>query len=139
MGITGVVMWGSSAESRTCEECIHIKNYIDSTLGPFVSDVINLAKQCSQSRCSSHGRCINVSVAMVGSDPPDLRSLLMEFVTGIVNFVKSRPPFHCNCYEGWDGNRCDHRQRGTDRSWMQYFWDTLLVVPGFTQLRAYFE
>ncbi|EQB77041.1 hypothetical protein CB1_000145024 [Camelus ferus] len=57
-GAAGVVLWVSWENTRTKESCQAIKEYVDTTLGPFILNVTSGALLCSQALCSGHGRCV---------------------------------------------------------------------------------
>ncbi|XP_042372257.1 hyaluronidase-1-like, partial [Plectropomus leopardus] len=107
----------------TCEA---VKYFIDDTLGPYLVNVTAAATLCSQTMCSSRGRCQRRnpnSGAYLHLDPavwkvvskrkPEGRrhySVLGQMKTHEVTFKKSE--FRCKCYPGWSGESCSKTTRG---------------------------
>lgn len=58
MGAGGVVIWGSSGDFHTRNECHILQDYIRNTLGPYVQNLTAFLSACSSSLCSGHGRCV---------------------------------------------------------------------------------
>lgn len=56
-GLNAIVLWGSSSSFRGAHDCELIRDYLDSTLGPFIKNVTIRARKCSEELCNSHGRC----------------------------------------------------------------------------------
>ncbi|XP_068450622.1 hyaluronidase-1 [Clinocottus analis] len=125
LGSAGVVLWGDHAFARSQAVCNTIKSYIDETLGPYLVNVTAAAVLCSQSICSSRGRCQRrtpTSTAYLHLDPaawkvvavkkPDRRKNYRVFGKmreADVTFIKSE--FQCKCYEGWAGESCSQPRR----------------------------
>ena len=57
-GMAGIALWDTSASFRTKDQCEATRNYLDSTLGPFVKNLTIFALNCSANTCHSHGRCV---------------------------------------------------------------------------------
>ncbi|KAK2183579.1 hypothetical protein NP493_304g05027 [Ridgeia piscesae] len=51
LGINGVVIWDDNLLSKTAESCSQVKGYVDSLLGPYVRDLLNVSRVYSR-----HGR-----------------------------------------------------------------------------------
>lgn len=102
----------------TQESCQAIKQYIDTTLGPFVLNVTSGALLCSQALCSSHGRCArrpshpeallilnpaSFSIQFtLGSKPLTLKGTL-----SLEDQAQMATKFRCRCYHGWRGASCE--------------------------------
>jgi hyaluronoglucosaminidase len=80
-GAAGVLVWGSSNDVAVASQCAAIGPFIEETLGPTVKRAVQGAAQCSAQRCSSHGRCVNMSAAARA----------------------------CSCYAGWVGAACSQQ------------------------------
>ncbi|XP_028431581.1 hyaluronidase-1 [Perca flavescens] len=120
LGSAGVVLWGDNAFSKSKATCNAVKSYIDETLGPYLVNVTAAAALCSQTMCSSQGRCQRRnpnSSAYLHLDPAVWNVLsekkpeggqnyrvLGQMRTHEVTFIKSK--FQCRCYPGWGGESC---------------------------------
>uniref|UniRef100_A0A4X2LQU7 Hyaluronidase n=1 Tax=Vombatus ursinus TaxID=29139 RepID=A0A4X2LQU7_VOMUR len=97
-GADGIVLW-VSWQSSFCPQksCQAIKDYMDTTLSPFLLNVSSSSRLCSQALCSGHGRCAR------RTDHPTPSSSLAHPASpsGMAN------EFECRCYSGWDGKQCD--------------------------------
>lgn len=125
-GFNGVALWDSSASFETRDQCEAMKEYLDSTLGPFVKAVSENVTKCSRDLCHGHGRCVVKS--------PSVKNLkfcakifkLLEFMYAkIFNAFSEYTYFgqnmiqheihsdydenghHCMCYKGWQGQNCE--------------------------------
>lgn len=124
LGSAGVVLWGDHAYSKSQATCDAIKSYIDQTLGPYLVNVTSAAALCSQTICSSHGRCqrrkLN-SGAYLHLDPAAWKvvshkkpeggrsyRVLGQLREHEVVFMKSM--FACKCYPGWTGENCSQHK-----------------------------
>ncbi|KAG7244710.1 hypothetical protein INR49_029729, partial [Caranx melampygus] len=115
LGSAGVVLWGDLSFAKSQKTCNAVKSYIDDTLGPYLVNVTSAATLCSQTLCSSQGRCQRKSLrsaAYLHLDPtvwevvsektPEGRttfSVLGQMRSHEVTFMKSQ--FQCKCYPGW--------------------------------------
>ncbi|XP_054473121.1 hyaluronidase-1 [Anoplopoma fimbria] len=120
LGSAGVVLWGDHAFVKSQATCNSIKTYIDESLGPYLVNVTAAAILCSQTICSSQGRCqrknptsgiyLHLDPAVwkvVSEKKPNSRknyTVLGQMRTNEVTFLKSE--FDCNCYPGWGGESC---------------------------------
>uniref|UniRef100_A0A3B3ZLK3 Hyaluronidase n=1 Tax=Periophthalmus magnuspinnatus TaxID=409849 RepID=A0A3B3ZLK3_9GOBI len=57
LGSAGVVLWGDNMFSKSQVKLLKEILVIDETLGPYLVNVTSAAALCSQTLCSSHGRC----------------------------------------------------------------------------------
>ncbi|XP_028302922.1 hyaluronidase-1 [Gouania willdenowi] len=116
----GVVLWGDNSFSKSKATCEAVKSYIDDTLGHYVVNVTAAATLCSQSLCSSRGRCqrsdLNSKVYL-HLNPSTWKVVSEERAQGQKNYrvlghmqsqeVKlMKSHFHCQCYPGWGGDSC---------------------------------
>ncbi|KAF3689982.1 Hyaluronidase-1 [Channa argus] len=120
LGSAGVVLWGDNTFAKSLITCNAIRSYIDNTLGPYLVNVTSAATLCSQTMCSSHGRCqrknsnsraylhLDPAVWKVVSEnnPHGWRNyrVLGQMRASEVTFMKSE--FQCKCYPGWGGQSC---------------------------------
>lgn len=120
LGSAGVVLWGDHTFSKSQATCDAVKSYIDETLGPYLVNVTSAATLCSQTLCSSQGRCQRREVksgAYLHLDPSVWKILSHQRPKGgrsykvlgqlkekEVAFMKSA--FTCKCYPGWSGDSC---------------------------------
>lgn len=107
------------------ESCQAIKEYVDTTLGPFVLNVTSAARLCSEALCSGHGRCarspghpealllLSRSSFSIqpspggGGGPLTLRGALSP-----EDRKRMAAEFQCHCYPGWSGAWCEQGARG---------------------------
>ncbi|GAA6221970.1 hyaluronidase-1-like isoform X4 [Lates japonicus] len=120
LGSAGVILWGNRDYSRSQAACNAVKSYVEEILGPYVVNVTSAAALCSQTLCSSQGRCqrrdpnsgayLHLDPAMwkvVSKREPDGRksySVLGQVMANEVTFMKSE--FQCQCFPGWGGETC---------------------------------
>lgn len=117
-GAAGVVLWISSEDTKTKESCEAVKRYVDTTLGPFILNVTNGARLCSEALCSSHGRCVrrpsHPDALLILNPasfsiyrPPSGGSPVMEGALSPEDLEQMATEFECHCYQGWSGARCE--------------------------------
>lgn len=109
--------WGCDAASPVQETCLKLKDYLDGALGHYIVNVTTSAQLCSQSLCSGHGRCVRrgdqesflhldplrFAIDLSAAKPqPVVRSLAAG-----VDTSQLAEGFSCQCYSGWQGERCD--------------------------------
>lgn len=120
LGSAGVVLWGDHTFSRSQATCDAVKSYIDDTLGSYLVNVTSAAVLCSQTLCSSQGRCQRrdpTSRTYLHLDPTAWKvvserrpeggqnyRVLGQVRTHEVTLMKSE--FQCKCYQGWGGESC---------------------------------
>ncbi len=106
--------------------CEAVKSYIDETLGFYLVNVTSAATLCSQTLCSSRGRCqrrnpnsrayLHLDPAawkVVSEKKPEGKRnyrVLGQMRTREVTLMKSE--FQCQCYQGWSGKSCSEPSHG---------------------------
>ncbi|XP_069329754.1 hyaluronidase-1 isoform X2 [Eulemur rufifrons] len=119
-GAAGVVLWVSWEDTRTKESCQAIKEYVDTTLGPFILNVTSGARLCSQALCSGHGRCArrpSHPEALLMLNPasfsiqlkPGGRPLTLQGALSLKDRAQMAMEFKCHCYSGWRGAWCEQQ------------------------------
>ncbi|XP_023143201.2 hyaluronidase-1 [Amphiprion ocellaris] len=126
LGSAGVVLWGDHLLSKTQATCEAVKSYIDESLGPYLVNVTSAAVLCSQTLCSSKGRCQRRnpnSRAYLHLDPAAWKIVSEKTPLGGKNYrvlgqmwtqnVKlMKFDFECKCYPGWGGESCSKPSQG---------------------------
>ncbi|CAK6952552.1 hyaluronidase-1-like [Scomber scombrus] len=126
LGSAGLVLWGDHTFSKSQATCEAVKSYIDQILGPYLVNVTSAAALCSQTMCSSRGRCERrnpKSSTYLHLDPavwtvvtekkpvggPHYRVLgkMSTQELALMNFK-----FQCKCYPGWGGESCSKPKKG---------------------------
>nr|XP_035947894.1 hyaluronidase-1 isoform X2 [Halichoerus grypus] len=102
------------------ESCQAIKEYVDTTLGPFILNVTSGALLCSQALCSGHGRCArrpshpeallilnpaSFSIQLTRGGGP----LTLQGALSLEDQMQMAVEFQCRCYRGWKGARCEQQ------------------------------
>eukprot|EP00672_Neobodo_designis_P018049 CAMPEP_0174849082 /NCGR_PEP_ID=MMETSP1114-20130205/13890_1 /TAXON_ID=312471 /ORGANISM="Neobodo designis, Strain CCAP 1951/1" /LENGTH=418 /DNA_ID=CAMNT_0016083393 /DNA_START=28 /DNA_END=1284 /DNA_ORIENTATION=- len=66
LGADAFFLWGSSASTRTCADCVIVNASLHS-FGPTLQACVAAAERCATERCGGHGRCVvsNLTVAAV--------------------------------------------------------------------------
>ncbi|XP_006174157.2 hyaluronidase-1 isoform X5 [Camelus ferus] len=119
-GAAGVVLWVSWENTRTKESCQAIKEYVDTTLGPFILNVTSGALLCSQALCSGHGRCVrrlSHPEALLNFNPtsfsikpmPGGGQLTLRGALLLEDWGQMAEKFKCRCYRGWRGTWCEQQ------------------------------
>ncbi|KAM3842752.1 hyaluronidase-3 [Diretmus argenteus] len=108
LGAAGVVLWGERRFSKSKAQCLLLRNYVRSVLGPYVRSLKSDTQRCSLQRCYGNGRCarrhphsghaISSTSAATTSDPDE------------VDLLPDPSHFLCQCYPGWTGERCQERK-----------------------------
>ncbi|XP_062852766.1 hyaluronidase-1 [Trichomycterus rosablanca] len=125
LGSAGVVLWGDASYSKNKSTCTTVKDYIDNILGRYMVNVTAAAALCSETLCSSHGRCVRSdphSSAYLHLDPvmwtiiprakfPDLTTNTPSYVIrmkvgGTVERTNYEEQFKCQCFTGFEGDHC---------------------------------
>lgn len=120
LGSAGVVLWGDHDFARSKSTCEAVKLYIDETLGAYLVNVTAAAVLCSQTLCSSQGRCqrkrLN-SGAYLHLDPAVWKMLSEKRPEGGQDYkvlgrmrahevTRMQSDFKCVCFQGWTGKSC---------------------------------
>ncbi|XP_025741160.1 hyaluronidase-2 isoform X3 [Callorhinus ursinus] len=119
-GAAGVVLWMSWENTKTKESCQAIKEYVDTTLGPFILNMTSGALLCSQALCSGHGRCArrpNHPEALLILNPASFSiqltrgggPLTLQGALSLEDQMQMAVEFQCRCYRGWKGARCEQQ------------------------------
>ncbi|NXW57842.1 HYAL1 protein, partial [Eurystomus gularis] len=116
-GAAGIILWGSLNYSTSKEMCLRLKDYVEGPLGHYIVNVTASASLCSQSLCSSQGRCVRQKnkQGFLHLDPfrfaidlqarkPWLVAQSLEFSDDISWLAEE---FSCQCYDKWQGPHCD--------------------------------
>lgn len=120
LGSAGVVLWGDMTYAKSMASCVAVKSFIDDTLGYYLVNVTTAAFLCSQTVCSSQGRCQRKqpgSRAYLHLDPSNWTVVAEKRPEGGQVYQvlgKARPKqawemrsqFQCQCYPGWGGSDC---------------------------------
>ncbi|NXK57134.1 HYAL1 protein, partial [Chauna torquata] len=116
-GAAGIVLWGSYSYSTSKEKCLKLKDYVDGPLGHYIVNVTASAQLCSQSLCSGRGRCVRKEAeqGFLHLDPLlfaiDLQAtkpqLMVRSLSADGDTSQLAEGFSCQCYRGWQGDRCD--------------------------------
>lgn len=114
LGAAGIVLWGELRFAKSRRQCILLRDYIQTVLGPFVQSLRSDTRRCSFQLCRGNGRCTRRrpgSGHMVSSFPP------MTSDPNEVNLLtdsSSGKSFHshfmCQCYPGWTGPECQEKK-----------------------------
>nr|XP_012323239.1 hyaluronidase-1 isoform X2 [Aotus nancymaae] len=102
------------------ESCQAIKEYVDTTLGPFILNVTNGALLCSHALCSGHGRCVrrpSHPKALLILNPASFSIQLMpgggplslQGALSLEDRAQMAVEFKCRCYPGWQGAWCGQK------------------------------
>ncbi|XP_027692992.1 hyaluronidase-1-like [Vombatus ursinus] len=122
-GTDGIVIWMGGDHEHTQESCQAIKDYVDTTLGPFILNVTSIAYLCSEALCSGHGRCARrqhhpqaflfLSPASFSiHQQPDSGHLSLQGFLADESLAKMKTEYRCRCYTGWTGGHCE-QERGS--------------------------
>ncbi|CAL8338322.1 unnamed protein product [Merluccius merluccius] len=123
LGAAGIILWGESTYASSKATCETVKAYINENLGHYLVNVTSAATLCSQTVCSSKGRCqrrepssrayLHLDPAfwkIVSDDKPgggkSYRVLAQRASSQSQNMESQ---FKCICYTGWAGERCSKR------------------------------
>lgn len=99
------------------ETCLRLKDYVEGPLGHYIVNVTASADLCSQSLCSGHGRCVrhDSQQGYLHLNPSrftiDLHAgkpwLVAQSLEPGEDISKLATEFTCQCYDKWQGPRCD--------------------------------
>uniref|UniRef100_UPI003AAB57B1 hyaluronidase-3 n=1 Tax=Centroberyx gerrardi TaxID=166262 RepID=UPI003AAB57B1 len=116
MGAAGVVLWGQMKFAKSKRQCLLLRNYIRSVLGPYVRSLRSDTRRCSLRRCYGNGRCARrspgsghmISSAAATTSDPDEANLLPDPSRELRLFHER---FVCRCYQGWTGQKCQEKKK----------------------------
>ncbi|XP_041837365.1 hyaluronidase-2 [Melanotaenia boesemani] len=115
LGAAGIILWGDAAYATNRTTCSDLDVYLRGTLGQYLLNVSTAAELCSQTLCSSHGRCLR---KIADSDVylhlnPLTHSITRQSgkltVTGELGEADKsgfNMHFQCQCYSGFQGEGC---------------------------------
>ncbi|KFQ32502.1 Hyaluronidase-1, partial [Mesitornis unicolor] len=116
-GAAGIILWGSLNYSTSKKMCLKLKDYVEGPLGHYIVNVTASADMCSQSLCSGQGRCVRREnkQGFLHLDPfrfaIDLRIgkpwLVAQSLEPTEDASQLAQEFSCQCYDKWQGPRCD--------------------------------
>uniref|UniRef100_A0A673I4D9 Hyaluronidase n=1 Tax=Sinocyclocheilus rhinocerous TaxID=307959 RepID=A0A673I4D9_9TELE len=126
LGAAGVVLWGDRNYSQMKKACVAVRDYLNDMFGRYIVNVTEAAFLCSQTVCSSKGRCIRrdpSGTAYLHLDPAEWsivpRTKLPGSVSRGPSYVAHRrfrtvegetsgfaASFRCQCFPGWEGEQC---------------------------------
>ncbi|XP_061197624.1 hyaluronidase-1-like [Saccostrea echinata] len=95
-GMDGVLLWDTSKNFKTQENCESLQEYIKSTFGPLVKSIVDFAEKCSAVLCKGHGKCVRNSWISTSG----LQVLTQRKVFEFENYK-------CRCISGWEGTHCE--------------------------------
>lgn len=108
------------------QNCSRVRTFLSYRLGQYITNVTRAAEVCSEYLCQSNGRCVR-------RDPRALHFLHLSrtsyrilsnrngtfTVTGCHSqheLQQLAGRFHCHCYEGYEGERCDSTESTPESS-----------------------
>lgn len=113
-GSAGVILWDKSMNFEQEDLCRNMDQYLNRTLGPFVSLLTNFLQNCSLQRCSGHGRCMEKSdvfwymrVLTQWQNSSLNQSHNVSYPDINVSDILKNYPYRCQCYPGWSGKACN--------------------------------
>ncbi|XP_074139429.1 hyaluronidase-2 [Sminthopsis crassicaudata] len=128
LGAAGIIFWGDADYTKSPETCQKIKEYLESRLAPYIVNVSEAAFRCSEDLCHGHGRCqrrLPNSNAFLHLNPWSFRLrpaqspkeplFRAEGEFSQADLAQLQDNFHCQCYQGWHGESCQHSRRAPNR------------------------
>ncbi|CAJ1055469.1 hyaluronidase-3 isoform X1 [Xyrichtys novacula] len=103
LGAAGVVLWGEMKFAKSMHQCVLLRDYVHTVLGPFILSLKSDTRRCSLQLCHGNGRCTR-------QHPTSGRML---FITSAPNQMKH---FMCLCYPGWTGQECKEKVDTTKKN-----------------------
>ncbi|KAK5863286.1 hypothetical protein PBY51_000327 [Eleginops maclovinus] len=114
LGAAGVVLWGEMKFAQSKNQCILLKDYVHTVLGPFVQSLRSDSKHCSLKLCNGNGRCTR---RRPSSDHMISSGLALTFNPNEINLPSDSSHskafnnhFLCQCYPGWTGQECQEKK-----------------------------
>ncbi|XP_018530599.1 hyaluronidase-3 isoform X1 [Lates calcarifer] len=108
LGAAGVVLWGELKFAKSKHQCILLRDYIQTVLGPLVRSLRSDTHRCSLQLCHGNGRCSRQQLSsghMVSSGLAHDSSRVKHF----------HSYFMCQCYPGWTGRECQEKTMDKNR------------------------
>ncbi|KAG7226968.1 hypothetical protein INR49_022286 [Caranx melampygus] len=109
LGAAGVVLWGDLKFAKSKRQCILLRDYILTVLGPFIRSLRSDTLHCSRQLCHGNGRCtrrIPTSGHMISSVPAETSD-----PHECTNIKLLHTHFMCQCYPGWSGEGCQEETK----------------------------
>ncbi|XP_029993577.1 hyaluronidase-3 isoform X2 [Sphaeramia orbicularis] len=97
LGVAGVVLWGEVEFAKSKDQCVLLRDYIHTVLGPFIRSLRSDACRCSIRLCHGNGRCAR-------------RRLRSGHMFSSASDEHLQEHFMCRCYSGWTGHGCQHKE-----------------------------
>nr|XP_057921879.1 hyaluronidase-2 [Doryrhamphus excisus] len=117
LGAAGIILWGDAAYASNKTTCSELDAYLRGPLGQYLLNVSTAAELCSQSLCTSHGRCLRrdpdadvylhlnpLTHSVRASAGGKLKVTVQPDQAHTTDFGGS---FRCQCYSGFEGERCE--------------------------------
>ncbi|AWP09387.1 putative hyaluronidase-3-like [Scophthalmus maximus] len=111
LGSAGVVLWGELKFAKSKDQCILLRDYIHTVLGPFVRSLRSATQRCSFQLCHGNGRCTRRRPASGHMVCPGQALLLDPHDSTSIKSFHSH--FMCQCYQGWTGQGCQETTENT--------------------------
>ncbi|XP_017266702.1 hyaluronidase-3 [Kryptolebias marmoratus] len=116
LGAAGVVLWGDMKFAKSKQQCILLRKYVHSVLGPFIQSLRSDTQSCSLQLCHGNGRCTRrrpssshrLSSASVHTSDP-------HGAAGPGSSGYFHRHFLCQCFPGWTGTECHENGSGQNR------------------------
>ncbi|XP_007550498.1 hyaluronidase-2 [Poecilia formosa] len=125
LGAAGIILWGDATHGKNKTTCSDLNSYLQDTLSRYLLNVSTAAELCSQTLCGFHGRCLRKhpdSDVYLHLNPLTHRierrngKLTVASELGDPDKMLFDTDFQCQCYSGFQGKGCDHKdplhQRG---------------------------
>ncbi|KAK3087784.1 hypothetical protein FSP39_010534 [Pinctada imbricata] len=96
-GLDGNVVWLSSSDVSSRDDCQSLHKYIQEIFGPMSKFVINFARICSAVLCNNHGKCVRANW---------LKQPKLQF--GRSDKMLDLSDYKCKCNMNWSGKHCQN-------------------------------
>lgn len=104
LGAAGVVLWGQLRFAESKHQCILLRDYIHTVLGPYIRSLKADVRQCSLQLCQGNGRCTRRHPSSGHMVPSGLAE---DSSSGKAIYEH----FMCQCYPGWTGKECQEKNK----------------------------
>ncbi|XP_054641245.1 hyaluronidase-2 [Dunckerocampus dactyliophorus] len=117
LGAAGIILWGDAAYASNKTTCSELDAYLRGPLGKYLLNVSMAAELCSQSLCTSHGRCLRrdpdtdvylhlnpLTHKVQASASGELKVTVQLGQAHTMGFGDN---FQCQCYSGFEGEHCE--------------------------------